>query len=307
MNTAPVILFVYNRPDHTAKTLDALAGNSLSQQTDLIIYADGAKPGASENEMRKIEAIKKLIGDEKRFRTTTIYISEKNKGLANSIIDGVTETVNKYGSVIVMEDDLVTSPHFLSFMNQALQLYADNKEVACISGYIYPVREKLPGSFFLKGADCWGWATWKRSWDIFEKKGEVLYDKLLLNGHSADFDFYDSYPYMQMLKDQIHGKNKSWAIRWYASAYLEGMLTLYPGQSLVKNIGFDGSGEHSGKKKIAELDFPNDPVKLHSIPLVEDSHAKKVVASYFRQTINNSFKSALKRKMTRLLQKILGN
>jgi len=304
---APVILFVYNRPDHTLKTLDALSANILSAETELIVYADGAPLHAKKEELQKIESVKKIIHAEKRFKKVTIIISEKNKGLASSIVEGVTDVVSKYGKAIILEDDLVTSKYFLSFMNNALEYFENNDDVACISGYIYPTKENLPDLFFLKGADCWGWATWKKSWDLFEEKGDVLLHKLTSGEHSVDFNFYNTYPYIQMLKDQIAGKNKSWAVRWYASAYLSGKLTLYPGRSLVRNIGFDGTGIHSGRQSVSYTDFPGTETIIHPIPVIENTAAKKQIAAYFKSSLNRKFRSVLKRKINYLLKKIQGN
>ena len=303
MNLAPVILFVYNRPDHTSRCLNALALNKYASATELIIYADGPRPGAKKEELHHIELVRKLIQSEKRFKQTTINISEKNKGLANSIIDGVTETVNKYGSVIVLEDDLICAEHFLSFMNRALSLYGNNDQVACISGYIYPVKVPLPDLFFLKGADCWGWATWKRSWDLFEKDGAKLLAQIRAQNLSGDFNFNDSYPYTKMLEDQINGKNKSWAIRWYAAAYLAGKLTLYPGKSLINNIGFDGTGTHSGKQKILSSNFSKEELEIQQIVISENTEAKNKIAAYFRQLTDRSLKTILKNRFSSVLAK----
>ncbi len=305
MNPAPVILFVYNRPDHTQRTLDALAANTLAAQSDLIIYADGAPTGAKEQLLKQIDMVRQIIQSENRFKKVTIHIADTNRGLASSIIAGVTEVINKHGRAIVLEDDLLTSVHFLSFMNHALTTFENNDKVACVSGYIYPA-EQLPDTFFLKGADCWGWATWKRSWDLFEENGDVLLQKLNHAGHAFDFNFYNSYPYMQMLEDQIAGKNKSWAIRWYASAYLAGKLTLYPGHSLVRNIGFDGTGIHSGRKRVLYKDFPLQEIVVGPIPVKENEEAKEKIAAYFRHTQRGNFTTGLKKKIVELLRKIQG-
>ena len=305
MTTAPVVLFVYNRPDHTQQTLDALAASPLAAATNLFIYADGAPAGAEKALLVKIEAVQQIITAENRFKTVTVNRAASNKGLANSIIEGVTAMVNRFGKVIVLEDDMITSVHFLAFMNDALQTFEHTDAVACISGYIYPVAG-LPPIFFLKGADCWGWATWKRSWDLFEANGEKLLEQLNQAGHAFDFNFYNSYPYMQMLEDQIKGRNKSWAIRWYASAYLSGKLTLYPGRSLVQNIGFDGTGIHSGKKQITQLSFATHATEVNAIAAMEDVQAKEKIAAYFRTNRKKSIPATVKRTITTILKKIKG-
>ena len=126
--------------------------------------------------------------------------------------------------VIVLEDDLVTSPHFLQYMNDGLGIYERDDRVISIHGYSYPVHGKLPETFFLRGADCLGWATWKRGWDLFEDDGQRLLNELERRNLTRSFDFDGSYPYTQMLRDQIAGSNSSWAVRWYASAFLRDKL-----------------------------------------------------------------------------------
>jgi len=279
---APIVLFAYNRPSHTKKTLDALAANHLAAQSRLIVYVDGLKAGATDTGLLRIKQVESIVQAENRFRSITIHISETNKGLAASIIQGVSETLSQYDQVIVLEDDHVTSPYFLQFMNGALSMYREQKEVACISGYIYPVSQPLPETFFIKGADCWGWATWRRAWKIFEPDGKMLLEKLIQSGKMNDFDFDNSYPYSTMLQDQISGKNNSWAIRWYASAYLAGMFTLYPGISYLRNIGFDGTGTHSGRRNFWNSDLINEKHLPEKIEVVENTQAKAIIADYFK-------------------------
>jgi hypothetical protein len=168
-----------------------------------------------------------------------------NLGLAASVIAGVGEALADHERVIVLEDDIVVSPDFLRYMNEALDLYAPDERVASIHAFSYVVDVPLPETFFLRGADCWGWATWRRGWQLFDPDGAALLARLEASGESDLFDFGGGYAYTQMLRDQVHGRVDSWAIRWYASAFLAGRLTLYPGTSLVENIGQDGSGTHS--------------------------------------------------------------
>jgi hypothetical protein len=146
-----------------------------------------------------------LIG----FKSISIIERPKNYGLASSIIDGVSYVVNKHGTVIVLEDDLITSEYFLRFMNDGLKIYNNDFQVASIHGYNYPVKDKLPETFFLRGADCWGWATWKRAWNIFQRDGSLLLKEILERNLQYNFDFEGAYPFTKMLKDQIAGKNGS--------------------------------------------------------------------------------------------------
>lgn len=300
MNLAPIVLFVYNRPIHTRRTLDALAQNEGADESSLFIYCDGPKTGLTQEAKKNIDEVRQLARQETRFKHVKIIEQDINQGLAKSVLSGVTEILNQYNKVIVLEDDLITDRYFLSFMNQALNLYENDLDVACISGYIYPVKPTLPESFFLKGADCWGWAAWKRSWDILEPDGEKLLAQLLKRKAEADFNFNNTYPYIQMLRDQIAKKNNSWAILWYASAYLENKYTLYPAYSLVHNIGIDGSGTHSGTSQQFDVEILNRKIVLKKITIEENLKAKKIVAGYFANLLGTGKNSILDKFINKL-------
>jgi hypothetical protein len=276
---------VYNRPWHTQQTIEALQKNSLATDSELFIYSDAPK---NDSAIPLVKAVREYIKSIKGFKNVSIIERRTNYGLASSIIDGVTRITNEFGKVIVLEDDLVTSPHFLNYMNDGLSLYENDENVASIHGYIYPI-DKLPETFFIKGADCWGWATWKRAWNIFEPDGKVLLEKLTSSGLQNEADFNGSYQYTKMLEDQIIGKNNSWAIRWYMSAFLEDMLTLYPGKSFVENIGNDGSGTHSEETKVFSA-IPNACfTELTKINVVENSHCRKRIEEFFLSMKRNIF------------------
>lgn len=292
MNLAPIILFVYNRPGHTRQTLQALKSNVLADQSILHIYVDGLKDDAGEEAMSNQAELKKILREEQWCKEVVIHESEKNLGLASSVKKGVTEIVNQFGKVIVLEDDLITGKYFLKFMNDALDMYENSHEVISITGYIYPVKRLMPQTFFLKGADCWGWATWKRGWDLFESEGKKLLSELESKNLIDDFNFYKSYPYAQMLRDQIEGKNDSWAILWYASAFLKDKLTLYPGISMVHNIGIDGSGMHSGAYTDKfNVKLNNSEVKLVTVPIKENERCKVYIAEYFYEVFGTKEKT----------------
>lgn len=262
MSHAPIILFIYNRPEHTRQTLEALAVNTLAQESDLFIYADGSKENATEEQREKIRLTREIARSRQWCRNVTMIESGTNKGLESSIISGVTETVNQYGSVIVLEDDLMTSPYFLQYMNDALDVYENTANVACIHGYVEPHKKQLPETFFMKGADCWGWGTWKRAWDKFNPDGQELLDEIRRRHCEWDFNFGNAYPHIRVLEDQIAGKNSSWAIRWLASAYLSDMYCLYPNKTLVLNTGFDGSGTHCGSMALGERKLADHKVNV---------------------------------------------
>ncbi|MGB4924556.1 MAG: glycosyltransferase family 2 protein, partial [Candidatus Nitrotoga sp.] len=246
---APIILFAFSRPEHTRRTLEALAANALADQSDLIVYADAAR---SERDAEAVCVVRELIRAAFGFRSVTLIERDVNFGLARNIIEGVSEVLCQHERIIVLEDDMVTSPFFLTYMNEALERYANDNRIISIHGYVYPVAGALPEAFFLPGADCWGWATWRRGWAYFNPNGAQLLRELKQRKLEHAFDYGGSYPYTQMLEAQIAGANDSWAIRWYASAFLLGKLTLYPGRSLVHNIGNDASGTHCDKSSMMD-------------------------------------------------------
>lgn len=296
MTLAPIVLFVYNRPWHTQQTIEALQKNSLATDSELFIYSDAPK---NDGAIPLVKAVREYIKSIKGFKNVSIIERRTNYGLASSIIDGVTRITNEFGKVIVLEDDLVTSPHFLSYMNDGLSLYENDENVASIHGYVYPI-DKLPETFFIKGADCWGWATWKRAWNIFEPDGKVLLEKLTSRGLQNEADFNGSYQYTKMLEDQIEGKNNSWAIRWYISTFLENMLTLYPGKSYVENIGNDGSGTHCSQSDSFSQEIGHQYKKLTRIKLQENTIAKQKMQCFFKSTSLNLLRRLLK-KLKRVL------
>lgn len=289
METSPIALFVYNRLEHTEKTIISLKSNVLSEKSELYIFSDSHKISdnydETEENMNKVKKVREYIRKVSGFKKITIIERDRNFGLANSIISGVSEIVDKFGKIIVLEDDMITSKYFLEYMNEGLRKYEDIEDVISIHGYIYPVKKILPETFFLRGADCWGWATWKRGWDLFNPDGKKLLAELQKNKLIKEFDFYGSYDYSGMLKRQVDGKNNSWAIRWYASAFLNNKLTLYPGKSLVNNIGNDATGTHCGANKKYNSRLIDIKTILKDINIKEDVHAKKIIANYMKTNI----------------------
>ncbi len=279
MSLAPIALFVYRRPDHTRRCLEKLRENALADQSELFVFSDGPKNPDAQAGVRQVRDLFKAL---QGFRSVTLIESEGNLGLAKSIIAGVTDIVERFGNVIVLEDDLLTSPFFLRYMNEALEFYRDQEEVASIHGYFYPVQGNLPETFFLRGADCWGWATWKRAWSLFDPDGMKLLNRLRSEGLTNSFDRNGAFPYTHMLEEQIAGKNDSWAVRWYASAFLAGKLTLYPGRSLVQNIGMDSLGTHSTATNAFEVNLADRPVTIDAIPLLEEPVVLRELDIFFK-------------------------
>lgn len=292
---APIIFFAYNRPGHTRQSLESLKANAEAQSSILYIFCDGPKPGANENALNRIQEVRSVIREQQWCGEVHIKEREQNAGLATSVIEGVTEMVNRYGRCIVLEDDLVVSPFFLQYMNNALNEYAENENVISIHGYTYPVQTTLPETFFLRGADCWGWATWKRGWNLFESDGEKLYTELKRSKQLRAFNFNHSYNYAKMLQKHIRGENDSWAIRWYASAFLNNKLTLYPGRSLVKNTGADGQGTHLGVSASFDVQLSKAPIKVGGIPVEQEPACVRIFEQYFRKTQTTALQRILMR------------
>lgn len=278
---APIALFVYNRVDHTRRTVEALRRNPEASASELVVFCDGAKDEKSRATVADVRAfVRTIVG----FKSVKVVEREQNLGLARSIIGGVTDTLKDAETVIVLEDDLVTSPFFLKYMNEALRLYRDDDRVASIHGYVYPITAPLPETFFLRGADCWGWATWRRGWALFRSDGAQLLRELDERGLARSFDLDGAYGNRRMLENQVRGKNNSWAIRWHASAYLANKLTLYPGRSLVVNIGTDDSGTHFQTGTNVFLGALTDrPIRVARTELSESQQARLLFKTYFRQ------------------------
>ena len=272
----------------------------MSEASELFIFSDGPRSAAASEKVDEVREYLKTISG---FKKVTVIERNENFGLARSIITGVTEIVERLDRVIVLEDDMVTSPWFLRYMNEALELYQDEDRVISIHGYRYPVRMNLPETFFLKGADCWGWATWRRGWNLFEPDGQKLLSKLRLRKLTRNFDYDGAYWYTKTLEEQVRGENDSWAIRWYASAFLKEKLTLYPGRSLISNIGTDESGTHCHATNQFDTNVSCEPVRVEWIPLEENQTARKAFKKFFR-TLSPSLG---KRAINRVVRTIRGN
>ena len=298
MTIAPVVLFVYRRPIHTEVVISSLLKNKLAKKTDLIIYSDAAKEIEHEMGVNSVrEFIKKISG----FNSISIIYRDFNYGLCKSIVRGVSEQLQINREVIVLEDDLVVSQNFLEYMNFFLNLYQDDEAVMSIHGYVYPSITPYPNTFFIKGADCWGWGTWRRAWKHYIDDPELLLREIKKNKLESKFDMDNSYPFTKMLKECVLGKNDSWAIRWYASSFLRNGLTLYPSKTLVDNIGFDGSGTHGGMLDKECIPLEKFSFVREKIEIVESDLGKKLMQKSMRATYGLSFYQKLKRFLKRCL------
>lgn len=239
---APVVLFTYKRVDTLELAVGALRQNFLAKETDLFIFSDGFRKEAERVEVNNLRAFLHTIDG---FRSVTIHESEGNKGLARSVIDGVTQVINQYQRAIVLEDDLLTSPNFLTFMNAALSRYKQNKNVLSISGYSMEMNYRgQVDVYFTKRSTSWGWATWKDRWEKVDWEvsnyGEFLTD----NRKQRNFNKMGS-DLATMLKKQMRGQMNSWAIRWVYHQFERDLFSVYPTISKVQNIGFGGNATHT--------------------------------------------------------------
>ncbi len=302
LTLAPVILFVYKRPELTLQTLEALAANLLANESILYVFGDGAKAIVSEEDLKKIMEVEKIVTSRNWCKETKFIKRIKNLGLAENILSGVSEVIETHGKAIILEDDIVSSKYFLKYMNDALNLYANDSKVISIGACNFFAKDKhLPETFFIPIPDCWGWATWNDRWKLFEKDGSLLLRTLHENKLLERFNLYGKYNFEQMLVDQIQGRNNSWAIRWQAQAYIKNMLTLYPKYSVVRNIGFDSDATHGGEKSIYHsIEVTTRPINVQKSQVEESALARRLMLETYdniRPREKTSFFKALKSKL----------
>ena len=298
MSYAPILLFVYNRPEHTRRCIESLLKNSLASESNLFIYADGAKDSTQQE---AVNEVRNYIRSIQGFKQITLMERSENWGLARNIINGVTTQINRYGKVIVLEDDLVVAPYFLQFMNEALEVYKDEPKVGHIQACDFTQDTTLPDTFLIKWTGSWGWATWDRAWKHFNPNGNELLQELEERKLTHVFDFNGKYGFTRMLRRQIEGKNNSWAIRWNASLFLKDILSLNVGRSLVQNEGFDGSGTNCGGGGLyaSHLYLQSLPITPIS-PIEENKEARQAFIRYYART--NSFWAKAIRRIKRTLK-----
>lgn len=302
-NLAPIALFVYNRPQHTERTIKFLQQNDLASESRLFIFSDGAKSSADEDKVAEVRAI---INNVDGFKSVKIIERKTNAGLANSVIEGVTKLINDYDQVIVFEDDLVTSPHTLTYFNDALNRYHNEEKVMHVGAYMYPLKdENLPQTFFYRAATSWGWATWGRAWKNFEPNIATLIKQFDKKKKSA-FSIENKMNFWKQMQEFKKGKNNSWAIRWYASIFLKDGLTLNPAQSLVNNIGHDGTGVHSGINDIYNVIINPKPITEFPEIIEENKKAYQTIKSFLNTRKGNMvsrIKRFVKEKLTQYFSK----
>lgn len=245
MKLSPIVLFTYRRLDHLRLTIEYLLDCNESKDSILYIYSDAAK-GAHDYE--DVLAVRKYISTIQGFKFIKTHFREYNFGLANNIVSALNEVFIIYDRAIILEDDVIVSKFFLRFMNNALNLYSQEKKIWHISGWNYPINcsSHQYNSYFLQISNCWGWATWADRWKHFEKKPDHIVNtwtrqmKKSFTLHDANYNFWDQIIYNQK------GKINTWAIFWYATIFQNNGLCLNPIKTYTENIGNDGTGENCG-------------------------------------------------------------
>lgn len=277
---APIALFVYNRPDHTQRTLHALQQNILAPESSLFIFSDGPR---RTSDIDSVNRVRDIIKNTSGFKSVAIIERETNYGLASSIIDGVSTLIAQYGKLIVFEDDLISSPYTLQYFNDALLRYESEENVMHVGAYMYPIKtENVPETFFYRAATSWGWATWARAWKHFEPNINQLivqFDNIKIHKFSVE----GKMNYWRQMQEFKKGKNNSWAIRWYASIFLSGGLTLNPAHSLIQNIGHDGTGVHSGINTMYDVTICSKQVMYFPDIIHENKVAYQAIKYFFER------------------------
>ena len=277
MDLAPIVLFVYNRLDHTQQTISTLQRNNFAQESELFIYVDGPK---SEEDISKVNAVKEYIYTINGFKKVDIIEREKNLGIEESEISGISEIVERYGKVIVLEDDIITSPFFLEFINKGLIAYEDCRNVFSINGYMFPIKtEKTEAILNPWGICAWGWGTWKDRWAQFEQ--DLKFKKFFKENEMLANRF--NLPGVDYVKMMDMG---TWDIKWYYTVQIRNGLGLYPTVSLTKNIGFDGSGVHYNKAYNIQQNLYEGEILIEKTNIV-DMEFYSQFFNYFSELKNN--------------------
>ena len=285
MDTAPIAFFAYNRPEHALRSLETLSRCELADESVLHIFCDGAR--GPEDETR-VALVREAVKSRKWCKEVHIRVSKENRGLATSVISGVSSLCRKRGKAIVLEDDLLLSPFFLKYMNDSLRLYEGEERVKQITGYMFdgPLNSDTD-ALFLPFTSSWGWATWGRAWKQFDAH-MTAYDVLKKDSKlRKKFNLDGAYNFYTMLKNQRTGRVDSWAIRWYLSVFMAEGLTLYPVKTLVKNIGWDGSGVHCGASNGKDGDQLDPEFSVLTYPAdIEVSPSYEIIKYRLRKRSN---------------------
>lgn len=301
MSLSPIVLFVYNRPWHTKQTLNALMQNELASESTLYILADGPKENASLGELEKIQETREIIKSKQWCKEVIVHEKEENDGLAKSIITGVTQIINRFGKIIVLEDDIVTSKGFLKYMNDALNFYEEEEKVFHISGYMYPHSERLPRTFFYNVPLCWGWATWKRAWQFFNDNTNELIQFFDRSNKWDELNKFGGNYLEKQLRDNAEGKIRTWFVKWHGSVLIKNGYCLFPGNSLVNNIGFDSTGVHNKTTNGFAHNRLASSIPIEKIAVTESKKAEKIIKDFYKDLAFSNVRKNKKNILKNLL------
>jgi len=300
MKFAPIIIFSYNRPKHLKKTLCYLKKNILSKKSEIFFFSDGPK-SKNKKDLKKINSVKKIIKNTNGFKKKNFIFHKKNIGLKKNILGGVSHVLKKYPHAIVLEDDIIVGKYFLDYMNQGLNFYKNKKKIWHISGWnydfkIYGTDFQNYNTFFTKNMNCWGWATWKNRWKRIITDPDFFIKKMN-NKKIYDFNFSNSLNNWSQLMRNKKNKLNTWAIFWNATIFYHNGLCLNPVKSLVKNIGFDGSGENSFPQQDDKSKISNTKNFLFSKKLKENFDLRDKIIFHMKQRNKKEKWNYIKKKI----------
>jgi len=279
-NYAPIIIFTYNRYDAIYLTINALKKNYLIDKVDIYIYSDKEKTSKDSQKVRKVRKYLNTLKND--FNSITIIQRRFNYGLARNIIEGVTELINKYEKVIVLEDDLITSENFLCYMHESLEYYKDRKDVFSISGYtgnLSSIKHLKEDSYLSYRPSSWGWGTWKNQWNNIDWEIKD-FEEFIKNKKQIKKFNRGGIDMTRMLKHYQEGKNNSWAIRWSYAMYKQNKYSVYPKISKVQNIGFGDDATHCSGINIYKTTL--DKTKQCTFNFTDETEPNKLIAKDFR-------------------------
>jgi hypothetical protein len=300
---APIALFVYNRPWHTQQTVEALQKNELAKESELFIYSDEAK---NKNTRKSVDEVRNYIETISGFKKVTIIKREKNWGLANSIIHGATEVLNKYEKIIVLEDDLITSPYFLKFMNESLIFYKNEKNILSVTGFSpFNVENYIENykysNYFHRRAMSWSWATWSNKWNKVDWEVDDFNVFIKNNILKKDFNSVGD-NLVEMLFQQQKGLINSWYVRFTYHGFKNAMLTVYPKYSLIYNNGFDSSGTHTKKGSMDKIIQSKKFDKIKTLDFSSDYRDSETIHEVFNTFFSKTFFGDVKLNVKYLLK-----
>jgi len=299
MKLAPIILFAYNRPNHTRRVLEAIASNAEAKDSELHVFIDGPR---EKKDIEKTAEVKSIVQSKLWCKEVYVNTSDKNYGTSSQIINGVTKFCKERGRAIILEDDIFISPFFLSYMNRALDVYANDERVMEVTGYMFPVKGLNKETGFMRGNCGWGWGTWDRAWRHFEPDGKKILDQLKDKKVRHEFNYRGAYKFHGLLTPQENGDIGIWDIRWFGSIFFNNGLTLFPGKSLVKNIGFDGSGTNIPNIGSFDTVLSDSPVGNFPDKIEETEEFLLATIGFYRS--QKTIKALLKKIISRLKRKL---